>query len=183
MKHWQLNRWIIVFVALGASALTGCSSTLTVPEARSTAERPEPVRATPRTGARPSTNESSGRVRTQVVNTALDMIGTPYRYGGNTPSGFDCSGLVHYAYRAAGISVPRTTGDQLDTARGIALPQARPGDLLFFKMTSKPDHVGIFIGNGQFVHAPSSGKQVGVAMLSDPFWNQSFVGARRLYQQ
>jgi cell wall-associated NlpC family hydrolase len=118
--------------------------------------------------------------RLQAVDTALSMVGAPYEYGGSSPDGFDCSGLVYYAYDAAGVTLPRTTTQLLRGSRGIALDEAREGDLLFFEITSKPDHVGIFIGNKQFVHAPSSGKHVSVGTLDDPYWRNSFVGARRL---
>jgi len=110
------------------------------------------------------------------------MVGTPYRYGGSTPAGFDCSGLVYFAYRAAGISLPRTTMQLLRASRGIALREAREGDLLFFEISSKPDHVAIFIGNSQFVHAPSTGKQVSIGTLDDPYWQNSFLSARRIDQ-
>ena len=182
MAHPRLDRRLIVIMALGASALGACSSNLTMPDPGSGPGRPEPVAPAPATSAPRPPSESPGSVRTRVVNTALEMVGTPYRYGGSTPAGFDCSGLVHYAYRAAGIPVPRTTEEQHDTARGIALPEARAGDLLFFKIRSKADHVAIFLGDGRFVHAPSSGKRVSVGTLRDPYWADSFLGARRLHQ-
>lgn len=119
-------------------------------------------------------------MRLQAVDTALSMVGAPYKYGGSSPDGFDCSGLVYYAYEAAGMTLPRTTAQLLRASSGIALREAREGDLLFFEITSKPDHVGIFIGNDQFVHAPSSGKHVSIGTLSDPYWQSSFVSARRL---
>jgi cell wall-associated NlpC family hydrolase len=179
MPNLRLDRWYTVIVMLGAAALSGCSSTLTMPDTRPAPGSAEPV-AAPSTNARRPLQASPGSEMTRVVDTALEMVGTPYRYGGSTPAGFDCSGLVHYAYRVAGISVPRTTEEQHDTARGIALPEARPGDLLFFRIKSKSDHVAIFIDGDRFVHAPSSGKRVSLGALTDPYWAGSFSGARRL---
>lgn len=109
--------------------------------------------------------------RVQVINTALAQLGTPYRYGGDTPRGFDCSGLVLYAHQAARIPVPRQTGDQAAQARPVAAQARQPGDLLFFRINdNKPSHVSIYLGNGQFVHAPSSGGHVSIERLDNPYW-------------
>ena len=92
------------------------------------------------------------------------MQGKPYRYGGSTPVGFDCSGLIQYSYARAGVKVPRSTEDLLEASRTIAKRQLRPGDLVFFHQDSKrSSHVGLYIGNDRFVHAPSTGKTVSVA--------------------
>lgn len=122
------------------------------------------------------------RTSDPVVRTATALIGTPYRFGGNTPGqGFDCSGLVQYAYLRNGRRVPRTTGDQHAASEEVALGAASPGDLVFFRIDDrKPDHVGIYLGERRFVHAPSSGKTVGVASLDQPYWQDRFAGARRL---
>ena len=117
-----------------------------------------------------------------VVRTARHEIGTPYRYGGSTPRGFDCSGLVHYAYQRAGIKVPRTTRGLLRRAHRVALSKLRPGDVLFFRVDPpKISHVGIYIGHGRFVHAPSSGKLVSYASLNDDYWSRHVVSAGRFY--
>ena len=117
--------------------------------------------------------------RHEIVRIAEQLIGTPYRYGGNSPHGFDCSGLVQYTHRQAGIDVPRTTGSQLAQAR---IPERRyllPGDLLFFHIdVQKSRHVGIYEGDGVFIHAPSSGKQVSRASLENPFWSRRLVATR-----
>ena len=111
---------------------------------------------------------------------AAAQVGTPYRYGGTSPGGFDCSGLVYYAYRKAGIRVPRSTQAQLRHARHIALSQLQPGDLLFFKLDRRPvSHVGIYTGNGRFIHAPSNGKRVSFTTMDDPYWQAHFVAAGR----
>jgi murein DD-endopeptidase len=112
---------------------------------------------------------------------AAGMIGSPYRYGGETPKGFDCSGLVYYAFRKAGIEVPRTTHEQFKQSHPVSLSHLEPGDLLFFKLNRhKVSHVGIYAGEGRFVHAPSNGKQVSYAELQDPYWKRRLKGARRL---
>ena len=110
------------------------------------------------------------------------MIGVPYVYGGRTPKGFDCSGLVYYSYQQAGIKVPRTSKEQFKAARRVSLPDAQPGDLLFFRGGRKISHVGIYIGNGYFVHAPSTGKTVSVANLDNTYYREHFDRAGRLHR-
>ncbi len=120
--------------------------------------------------------------RRYVLNEALEMLGTPYRYGGTSPRGFDCSGLVYYSHRQAGIHIPRTAQEQRMRARPVSLRTLRPGDLLFFRLDGrKVNHVGIYTGNGQFVHAPSSGKTVSKASLDNPYWDRHLIGAGNYY--
>jgi len=117
-----------------------------------------------------------------VVKTARQQVGVPYRYGGESPRGFDCSGLVHYAYARAGIEVPRTTRELLRHARRVPLSKLRPGDVLFFRVAPpKISHVGLYIGDGRFVHAPSSGKEVSYASLNDYYWSRHVVSAGRFF--
>ncbi|NIO43175.1 MAG: hypothetical protein GTO41_25290 [Burkholderiales bacterium] len=112
---------------------------------------------------------------------AKDMVGQPYRYGGNTPRGFDCSGLVHYSYARVGVDVPRTTRAQLSAGIPVTARSLREGDLVFFNQEGKKfSHVGIYIGGGRFVHAPSSGKRVRVDRLDKRYWRQHFAAARRI---
>ncbi len=114
------------------------------------------------------------------VAIATDLLGTPYRYGGASPRGFDCSGLVYYSYRKAGIHVPRTTKAQLNGARRIRKSDLQEGDLVFFKLTrSSVSHVGIYTRGGNFIHAPSSGKQVRYGNLNDRYWRDRLVAAGR----
>lgn len=117
-----------------------------------------------------------------VVQAARQQIGAPYHYGGDTPGGFDCSGLVHYAYQRAGIKVPRTTAGLLRRAHRVRLSQLRPGDVLFFRVDPpKISHVGLYVGNGRFVHAPSSGERVSYASLNNQYWQHHIVAAGRFY--
>lgn len=134
-------------------------------------------------GPDPAMSVHNGGAGAQAVRVAYGQLGTPYRYGGASPRGFDCSGLVQYAYGAAGVSVPRTTGQQLRHARPVPLSALRPGDLVFFRLTGgrKTSHVGIYAGDGRFIHAPSSGKRVSYARLDNPYWRSRIVGAGRVY--
>ena len=113
---------------------------------------------------------------------AKKMVGVPYRWGGTTPSGFDCSGLVYYAYLKVGLNVPRTTWAQYQGVKRVYPADLRVGDLLFFRLSGRRvSHVGIYLGHNQFVHAPSTGSRVSYARLTMPFWRQRFIGAGRLY--
>jgi len=111
---------------------------------------------------------------------ALEMQGKPYRYGGNTPRGFDCSGLVQWSYARAGARIPRTTQALWKASRRVSTHHLRTGDLLFFNEDGKrSSHVALYLGNDRFVHAPATGKSVSVGRLDDPYWRRHFEGARR----
>ena len=114
------------------------------------------------------------------VRVATAMLGTPYRYGGSSPRGFDCSGLVYYAFRETGFRVPRTTRAQLRQSRPVSLSELLPGDLLFFRQHSRRvSHVGIYIGDGWFIHAPSRGKPVSYDSINSSYWRPRLVTAGR----
>jgi cell wall-associated NlpC family hydrolase len=116
-----------------------------------------------------------------IADVAMGMVGTRYRYGGAEPlEGFDCSGLVYYAYGQAGYPVPRTSQELFRTARKISVGDADPGDLMFFQDQTKLSHVGIYLGDGMFVHAPASGANVAVASLDSPYYQQHLVAVGRL---
>jgi len=122
--------------------------------------------------------------RQEVVMTALGLMGTPYRYGGNEPSrGFDCSGLVSYVFRmAAGAQLPRSTGHQAAASRRINRRDLREGDLVFFNTLGRANsHVGIYIGDGRFVNAPSSGGHVRIDTMENPYFAKRFDSARTLF--
>ena len=110
---------------------------------------------------------------------ALEQVGVPYRYGGTTTSGFDCSGLVQFSYRNAGKNVPRTTGQLWTSSTSVDRDDIQAGDLLFFSFEGKMSHVGMYVGKQQFVHAPSSGRTVTVANLTSPFYASALVRAGR----
>jgi murein DD-endopeptidase len=120
-------------------------------------------------------------LRHLVVLEALGQVGRPYRHGGTSPAGFDCSGLVHYVYREAGISLPRTTVEQYKSGQRVRLRDLQPGDLLFYRFDRRPvDHVAIYLGDGQAVHAPASGRAVIVAAVDLPHWKRRYVDAVRV---
>ena len=112
---------------------------------------------------------------------ALDQVGEPYRYGGSSPGGFDCSGLVQYSYSRAGYSAPRTTGQLWSAAKTVDRGELRAGDLLFFSIEGKMSHVGLYLGERRFVHAPQSGRSVSIESLDAPFYKAAFIRAGRLY--
>ncbi len=111
---------------------------------------------------------------------AKSMIGVPYKWGGSNPNGFDCSGLVQYSYNKAGLSVPRNSRAQYGASRQVSLKDARVGDLVFFNFDRRISHVGIYLGGGRFVHAPSKGKRVQVASLREAPYRQHFAAAGRI---
>jgi cell wall-associated NlpC family hydrolase len=119
-------------------------------------------------------------VGADAVQHALGMVGTPYLFGGSTSQGFDCSGLVQYSYARAGMDLPRTMEGLWASSRPVSTRKVRPGDLLFFHQEGKRNsHIGIYVGNDRFVHAPSTGKQVSIASLANRYWRQHFSVARR----
>lgn len=116
--------------------------------------------------------------------TALGLMGSPYRYGGNSPAtGFDCSGLVNYVFgMAAGTPLPRTSGAQAVSSRRISRRELREGDLVFFNTSGRANsHVGIYVGDGRFVNAPSSGGRVRIDTLDNPYFARRFDSARTLF--
>ena len=117
-----------------------------------------------------STSTSSN----SLVNIAFKYLGVPYLWGGTTPSGFDCSGFVQYVYREAGINISRTTYEQI--TEGYSVSELQPGDLVFFGSYDAPYHVGIYIGNGQYIHSPTTGDVVKIASLQ---YRRDYCGARR----
>ena len=116
----------------------------------------------------------------KASDTALAMVGRPYKYTGDTPAGFDCSGLVRYSYITAGMDLPHGTSALKNLTKPVGLGSARKGDLLFFVQDGKKySHVGIFVGNDQFVHAPSTGGHVRKDSVADPYWQKHYLDTRR----
>ncbi len=122
------------------------------------------------------------RVGTAAASLAIEQIGKIYRYGSAGPSAFDCSGLVFYIYGSQGISMPRTVHRQAKAGRQIARSQLIPGDLLFFALDGDQiSHVGIYIGRGDFVHAPHTGDVVRKESLDNRWWKQRVRSIRRVF--
>ena len=137
-----------------------------------------PAKASARdNGANAGSAEMSVGIRAAGV--ATRQVGVPYRYGGNSRDGFDCSGLVQFAYARVGKSVPRTTGQLWSASETVPRDRLQPGDLLFFRIAGKMSHVGMYIGNREFVHAPSSGRSVTVASLDAPFYADALMRTAR----
>jgi len=127
-----------------------------------------------------STKPSNAAPADRAASLAAKMVGKPYKYGGSSPSGFDCSGLVQYSFKQAGVSLPHNTVQQRSASRLISVAELRRGDLLFFNQEGKKyGHVGIYLGDGKFVHAPSSGKSVRSDALSNPYWKKHLSEVRR----
>ena len=125
--------------------------------------------------------KASDTTASKAADTAVSMLGKPYKYGGNTPAGFDCSGLVHYSYSRVGVDVSRDTRTLRAQTNPTRVSDLRRGDLLFFDQEGqKSSHVGIFIGDGRFVHAPSTGGKVRTEKLDAKYWQKHFVEARRV---
>lgn len=116
-----------------------------------------------------------------IVDIARRYIGTPYRFGGASPSGFDCSGLVRYVFSRAGYALPRRASEQWELLKPTRIPQ--PGDLVFFKIKSnKITHVGIYAGNFHFIHAPRTGRTVGLDDIRSSYWRKYYAGSRTVFQ-
>ncbi|WP_372876082.1 C40 family peptidase [Pseudomonas sp.] len=158
-----------VALLLLAALLTGCAGR---------APAPQPIVHVPRASLDSGAED--------VLFRALGLVGTPYRYGGNTPAGgFDCSGLIGYVYRdAAGVSLPRTTRELIGMrAPAVGRKALQSGDLVFFATSggSQVSHAGIYVGDGRFVHAPSSGGTVRLDSLSNSYWQRTYLDARRVF--
>lgn len=112
------------------------------------------------------------------------MRGVPYRFGGATTEGFDCSGLVFFTHRRFGLNVPRTSRAQAEQAERVKRRKLEPGDLVFFRIGSRHvNHVGIYIGDDRFVHAPRNGRPVSVDSLDDAYYDKHFEAAGRFWDR
>lgn len=161
-QSW-IKVWRGFFFAAGFCALllSGCASS---PAVR------------PITGYTPGIGEKAAR-------TAESMVGRPYKYRGETPAGFDCSGLARYSYLKAGLDVPHGTKALRGATRAVSKRSMQRGDLLFFDEKGGPySHVGIYTGNDCFVHAPSSGKKVRKNCLHESYWEKHFMEVRRFLE-
>lgn len=124
--------------------------------------------------------------RAAVISAAGSQVGAPYKYGGASRRGFDASGLVFFSYKTAGFSIPRDIKGQLRVGHMVTFAQAEPGDLLFYRLSPKqsgtPDglHVGVYVGNGEMVHAPLDRDEVVRETVDNPYWLQRFITAVKL---
>jgi cell wall-associated NlpC family hydrolase len=164
----KIERTLLALFVVGL-AMAGCSST---PQTRTANDHGS--------GSKGGSSEVRDQSAESASEVALSQVGVPYRYGGSSRSGFDCSGLVYYAYAQVGKQVPRTTGELWRSARPISEGELLEGDVLFFSIKGKMSHVGLYLGDGQFVHAPSSAKRVSVARLDSGYYRQAFIRGGRL---
>jgi cell wall-associated NlpC family hydrolase len=162
-------------IVLGMAAilvLAGCSGY----EPRSAGQSRD---ATPRSTEQlpPASRGRSAGEQAAVV--AVRQVGMPYRYGGNNVGGFDCSGLVQFAYAATGKLLPRTTADLWQQMPPVLDRNLEVGDVLFFNIEGKVAHVGLYLGNRRFVHAPATGREVSIADLDSDFYRSAFIRGGR----
>lgn len=158
MIHRRWIRWTVYSTALAAviGAVSACGG-------------PRSVRA-----------GEYDHLRPKLVAAAMAMRGKPYRYGGAGPRGFDCSGLVQYSYEQFGFELPRNSYKQYKASSPVYESNLRAGDLVFFRTNGMfVSHVGIYIGDREFVHAPGRGKSVSVDSLDTRYWRRRFVGGGR----
>ncbi len=153
--------------------LLGCSTTARIEESPHTEAVP------PVTDSQPA----AMRYGDEIALRAIALVGKPYRYGGADLQGFDCSGMVYFIHQALGIEVPRTAAEQQRAALSVDKSALQPGDLLFFKTTrtARVSHVGVYVGENRFVHAPQSGKLIELRTLDDQYYGPRLVSSGRLY--
>lgn len=117
----------------------------------------------------------------QVVSFAKKFLGVPYVWAGRSPNGFDCSGFTYYIYTQHNVTIPRMADEQFEVGLAIKKSDLAPGDMVFFSTYEPgPSHVGIYIGNGQFIHASSGADEVTVTPLNKPYYMERYIGARRV---
>ncbi len=126
------------------------------------------------------TTSSTQGIRQDILDFAAQFLGTPYVYGGSTPSGFDCSGFTSYVYKNMGISIARTSSDQRATTTNISMDELLPGDLVFFGSNNVVSHVGIYVGDGNFIHSPHTGSVVKYDTLASGNYNRRFICGGRV---
>lgn len=162
----------ILIFALTACLLTGCGPKISDPNMQALKIETEMVGPVCEVAA--------------LLQTAQNLKGIPYKYGGNTPkTGFDCSGYVRWVFAENGVDMPRTASEQMAAGAKTSWGELQPGDLVFFKLKRgkrRIMHVGIYTGEGKMIHSPSRGKTVSEEIIDKPYWTNSFIGARRVIE-
>ena len=130
-----------------------------------------------------SYNISNKQFRQNIVKTAKKQLGVKYSFGGTGKKGFDCSGFTMFVFRQNGMNLPRSSSAQYKLGRKISYRNGKPGDLIFFNINGRGvSHVGIYLGNGKFIHAPSSGKSIKIASLKINYWKKRYVAIARYWE-
>jgi cell wall-associated NlpC family hydrolase len=164
-----------------ATVLAACSVVAPAPPPPVPREEPPPPpAAAPPTAALATAPEAAPGA--DIAALAATLVGTPYHFGGADQQGFDCSGLALYVHERLGIAIPRTAREQQHEAQPVALAQLQPGDLVFFRIGSRHvNHVGVYTGDGRFVHAPHAGVAVTSADLHDGYYARHLASAGRYW--
>jgi len=158
-----------MLAAFALAAAAGCATSNAVP-----VPRPFP-------GASMPSGRDRTIVRSSVVDHALRLLGTPYRDGGDTPTGFDCSGFTRYVFGLVQVTLPRQAQEQARLGAALRVKESRPGDLIFFTTVAPgASHVGIVLDGDRFVHAPTSSGVVRIESFTTPYWKRRVVGVRRV---
>lgn len=180
----------ISVIGLSSLLLTGCGSSLPTKNvaAQSQVHKVQKIKHVSKPRVVPLRKASAKKVKKVTTSdraawVAQKQLNIPYVWGGTTPKGFDCSGLVQYSYKVNKLKLPRTASQQYASTKRIPTHQAKSGDLVFFRNTGKRKgitHVGIYLGNGKFIHAPRKGKTVEITKVDNKFWNKHLAGFGRV---
>lgn len=180
----RILQTVIVLIMAASAVACGARGGVATPTPRPFPGAPLPPAsqpAPPQTAAVEPAAPAESIASPPLVATALTFRGTPYRNGGSDPSGFDCSGFVQWVFATHGLRLPREVREQYRVGGDIDADDVQPGDLVFFETVSRgASHVGIAIGGGEFVHAPSSRGVVRIERFTNGYWAQRWVGARRV---
>ncbi|MDK4536396.1 C40 family peptidase [Kingella kingae] len=136
----------------------------------------------PAAPATPAPQSNSHGDVDDLISSAMGFLGVAYRFGGTSPTGFDCSGFMQYIFRKAfAVNLPRTSAEQATIGTPVSRSQLQPGDMVFFRTAgSRISHVGMYIGNDRFIHAPRTGKNIEITSLSSQYWSTRYATARRV---
>jgi cell wall-associated NlpC family hydrolase len=172
----KIQRQLLAWVVLASALQMGTVAAQSIPETESTPKLFSSATLSSATSVVVDKTES-------LINNAMQLIGVRYRWGGNTPqSGLDCSGFVRYVFNDTfGFLLPRKSAQMSKVGLEITKEELRPGDLVFFNtMRHAFSHVGIYVGDNKFIHAPSRGKSIRVDDMTKTYWDKRYNGARRL---
>jgi cell wall-associated NlpC family hydrolase len=175
------SRFPVLAIAVVGTLATGCAAKGTVATPRPFPGASPRNTVPPRSAAPVETASAAITIQPAVISLALSLRGTPYLNGGSDPTGFDCSGFVQWVFAQQGLALPREVKQQYRAGRGIDSDDVKAGDLVFFEtVSSGASHVGIALGGGEFVHAPSSRGVVRIERYTTGYWADRWVGARRV---